>query len=105
MCIRDRNITFDIYGPIYNQEYWNKCLNLINQIPKHIVITYKGILPHHELDTTLKKYHALLLPSTGENYGHIIIEAMINGCIPIISNKTPWINLATQNVGFDIALD
>jgi hypothetical protein len=29
---------------------------------------------------------------------------MLNGCIPLISNTTPWRNLQTQNLGWDIAL-
>lgn len=99
-----QNLLFDIYGPIYNQEYWNECLKAISELPVNIKVNYKGALPHHEIDATLQQYHALLLPSTGENFGHIIIEAMANACVPIISDKTPWQNLATQNVGFDINL-
>lgn len=99
-----QNIYFDIYGPIYNQEYWNECLKAISELPVNIKVNYKGALPHHEIDATLQQYHVLLLPSTGENFGHIIIEAMANACVPIISDKTPWRNLATQNVGFDINL-
>ncbi len=99
-----QNILFDIYGPIYNQEYWNECLKTISELPVNVKVNYKGALPHHKIDTTIQQYHALLLPSTGENFGHIIIEAMANACVPIISDKTPWRNLTTLNVGFDINL-
>jgi len=99
------NITFDIYGPIYNQGYWDKCLNAINQMPSNIVINYNGVIDHQLIEKTLLNYHSIFLPSTGENYGHIIIEAMINSCIPIISDKTPWKNLEEQNVGFDLPLE
>ena len=98
------NIIFDIYGPIYNQEYWDKCKTIINQIPHNIVVNYKGILPHHQLDEILKEYHIFYSPSTGENFGHSIIEGMINSCIPVISDKTPWRNLEEKNIGFDISL-
>ncbi|MBW6481528.1 MAG: glycosyltransferase [Vicingaceae bacterium] len=99
-----QNLVFDIYGPIYNQEYWNECLKAISELPVNVKVNYNGALPHKEIDATLQQYHALLLPSTGENFGHIIIEAMANACVPIISDKTPWQNLATKNVGFDINL-
>lgn len=99
------NIVFDIYGPIYNQEYWLNCQAAINQLPNNIVVNYKGALNHNELDETLKNYHALLLPSTGENFGHIILEAMINSCIPIISDRTPWRDLESQKIGFDLPLE
>jgi glycosyltransferase involved in cell wall biosynthesis len=99
------NIAFDIYGPIYNQEYWGKCKIAINQLPKNVIVNYKGVLNHDDLDTSLTNYHALFLPSTGENFGHIIIEAMINSCVPIISDKTPWKDLESQKIGFDIPLE
>lgn len=100
----NQNVAFDIYGPIYNQEYWNECLKAINELSDNVKVNYKGALPHPKIDSVLQQYHALLLPSTGENFGHIIIEAMANGCVPIISDKTPWQNLAMKNVGFDINL-
>ena len=99
------NIQFDIYGPIYSADYWNKCKEIINQLPPNIVVNYNGVLNHNKVDEVLKKYQGLLLPSTGENFGHIIIEAMINSCIPIISDKTPWIGLKEKNFGFDISLN
>jgi glycosyltransferase involved in cell wall biosynthesis len=100
-----QNIELDIYGPIYNQDYFEKCKNAINQLPTNIVIKYKGVLNHNLLNETLKNYHVIYLPSTGENFGHSIIEGMCNSCIPIISNKTPWKNLEQKAVGFDIDLN
>lgn len=99
------NIVFDIFGPIYNTGYWSKCQIAIKQLPKNIVVNYKGALNHDEIDVTLQNYHTLFLPSTGENFGHIIIEAMQNSCIPIISDKTPWRNLEKQKIGFDLSLE
>jgi glycosyltransferase involved in cell wall biosynthesis len=99
------NVVFDIFGPIYNDEYWEKCKKVINQLPNNTVVNYRNALPHKDLNITLQKYHALFLPSTGENFGHIIIEAMMNSCIPIISEKTPWKNLEKQQVGYDVSLN
>lgn len=99
------SISFDIFGPIYNQEYWAKCLKQISNLPKNINVQYKGALNHNELDETLKNYEALFLPSTGENFGHIILESMLNSCVPVISNKTPWRDLENKKIGFDIPLE
>lgn len=98
------NISFDIFGPIYNQDYWNRCLKQISHLPKNITVQYKGALNHNELDETLKNYEALFLPSTGENFGHIILESMLNSCVPVISDKTPWKDLENKKIGFDIPL-
>jgi glycosyltransferase involved in cell wall biosynthesis len=99
------NIIFDIYGPIGNNQYWKDCKSIINQLPDNIVFNYKGVLEHQLIEETLLNYQALFLPSTGENYGHVIVEAMINSCIPIISDKTPWKGLEKQKIGFDVSLD
>ena len=53
----------------------------------------------------MKNYHCLFLPSTGENYGHAIVEAFSAGLPVIISTLTPWKNLESQKVGWDIPLD
>ena len=99
-----QHIELDIYGPIYSQEYYNYCDTAINQLPTNIVVNYKRVLEHHLLENTLKNYHVIYLPSTGENFGHSIIEGMMYSCIPVISNKTPWQNLKNKNIGFDIDL-
>lgn len=99
------NLQFDIYGPIYNQDYWKKCKKVINELPENIIVKYKGILPHKDLNKTLKNYEVFFSPSTGENYGHSIIEAMINSCIPIISDQTPWRNLEKMEIGYDLPLN
>jgi len=99
------NILFDIYGPIYDQGYWDKCKVIISQLPKNVVVNYKGVLPHKDLDGVLKNYQVFFSPSTGENFGHSIIEAMINSCIPIISDQTPWVKLEEKNIGFDLPLN
>ena len=99
-----QKVKLDIYGPIYSQNYFEQCKTAINQLPTNIVVNYIGVLNHDLLDETLKKYQVIYLPSTGENFGHSIIEGMTNSCIPVISNKTPWQNLEKQNVGYDIDL-
>jgi len=99
-----QKIELDIYGPIYSQEYFNECEKAINQLDNNIVVNYKGVLKHELLGETLNNYHVLYLPSTGENFGHSIIEGMMYSCIPVISNKTPWQDLENKNIGFDIDL-
>lgn len=103
MC--KQSIELDIFGPVYNQQYFEDCKKIINLLPQNIVVNYKGALKHHLLDETLKHYQVIYLPSTGENFGHSIIEGMASGCIPIISNKTPWQKLEEKKIGFDIDLN
>ena len=46
----------------------------------------------------------MLMPTKGENFGHVIFESMSAGCPVIISDKTPWNNLMEQQAGWDIPL-
>ena len=37
-------ITYDIYGPIEDEAYWRRCLKVIDTLPPHICVNYKGPL-------------------------------------------------------------
>jgi glycosyltransferase involved in cell wall biosynthesis len=89
------NILFDLYGPVYNQQYKDQCEEVINGFPPNIKTSFKGPLERNKTMDTLKEYHFLFMPSTGENYGHVIVEAMVAGCPVILSDRTPWRNLGT----------
>ena len=66
-----------------------------------------------KIQSMLKEYHFLFMPSQGENYGHAIVESFMAGCPVIISDRTPWKNLQNCQlsiinyqlpVGWDIPL-
>lgn len=85
------NIVFDIYGPLEDEVYWGECERLINSMPNNITVSYKGLLNHEKVGETFSQYHAFLFPTLGENYGHVIAEAMMNNCLCILSKGvTPW---------------
>ncbi|MFL2495293.1 MAG: glycosyltransferase family 4 protein [Porticoccaceae bacterium] len=98
-------ITFDIYGPLEDLTYWSKCQHIMKNLPKNVTVRYKGVLKGHDVFNTLRQYQVFLLPTLSENYGHIIVEAMQAGLIPVISDQTPWVNLQENNAGWDISLD
>lgn len=97
-------ITFDIYGVIDSEPYWNECQKIITRMPNHVRITYQGAIPHTNVVATLTHYHFFLLPTLGENFGHAILEALIAGCPVLISDQTPWRDLESRQVGWDIPL-
>lgn len=98
------NIEFDIYGPIYNEDYWNECKNLMEKMPKNILVNYIGHLESDKLFDVLPNYDFLFLPTRGENFGHIILESFICGLPVIISNRTPWNDLQSKRIGFEYDL-
>jgi len=97
-------ISLDIIGPVYNESYWQECKTIIDSLPKQISVVYRGSLHADEVMNALQKYHALFLPSNGENFGHAILESMMAGRPVIISDQTPWKDLQSNGAGFDCSL-
>lgn len=95
-------VTLDLYGPVYDQPYWDTCLSVIQKLPSLVKVTYKGIAKSQEVPELLKAYDFFIMLSEGENFGHAILEAFSAGVPVIISNKTPWSGLQEKNTGWDI---
>ncbi len=98
-------VTFDICGPTEDRTYWGECQELIAALPAGIKVRYLGAVSHGEVAAYMMQHHVFLLPSRAENYGHVICEALLAGCPVIISDQTPWRNLKSAGVGWDIALN
>lgn len=102
--IKEGRISLDIYGPIEDRVYWKDCLRLIDNLPNNIKVEYKGIVKNSEVLNKFKMYHSFVFPTLGENFGHVISEAFVGGCIVILSDQTPWRDLEKKNIGWDISL-
>ena len=99
------NLSIDIYGPLEDKEYWAEARQLIKKLPKNVEINYQGSIPHEKTVETIFNYHFFVLPTLGENFGHVFIEALAAGCPLIISNRTPWRDLEEKQIGWDLALE
>lgn len=97
-------VCFDIYGPVYNQQYWRECETIISKLPENIKVKYCGPIENSKVTALTKEYHFLFLPTLGENFGHSIFESLSNGVPVIISDKTPWQELEQGNAGWSIPL-
>jgi glycosyltransferase involved in cell wall biosynthesis len=99
------DISFDIYGPINENAYWQECKKIISTLPGNITVKYHDAIPPEQVHVIMKNYELFFLPTLGENFGHVILEAMLAGCPVLISDQTPWRNLAEKGVGWDIPLN
>ena len=50
-------------------------------------------------------YHALLMPSLTENFSYTVLESLQAGIPVLISDQTPWRDLQSQRVGWDLPLE
>ncbi|MEM7540204.1 MAG: glycosyltransferase [Pseudomonadota bacterium] len=101
------DVEFDIFGPFPRAEdaaYWRECQVNLSELPDNISVRYCGEVERDEVVATLRPYHLFILPTLGENYGHVIVEALSAGCMLCISDQTPWRALEDKRIGWDIPL-
>jgi glycosyltransferase involved in cell wall biosynthesis len=98
-------IQYDIIGPVYSEDYWNSCKAIIGQLPDNVSVNYRGSISGEKILQELQNYDIMLLPTTGENFGHTILESFMAGCPVIISNRTPWRDLQKLGIGYDLPLE
>lgn len=96
------DIELNIYGSVYSEEYWEECRKELEKI--HYRWKYHGEVNSEEVGKAFSDNHILLLPTLGENYGHVIIEALSSARPVIISDRTPWKDLDEHKAGFAIPL-
>ncbi|MFQ8704523.1 MAG: glycosyltransferase [Thomasclavelia sp.] len=97
-------IIFDIYGNKEDIAYWDKCQKALICLPKNIEWQYLGEINSEEVPKIFAKYDIFLFPTFGENYGHVIGEALLSGCVPVISDTTPWLDFNQNKCGNVVSL-
>jgi glycosyltransferase involved in cell wall biosynthesis len=98
------NIRFTVCGPREDQAYWQRCRRLLEDMPSNITVDLAGAVPHEQVRQTLLAHDVFLLPTLGENFGHVIAEALQAGCPVVISDRTPWRGLQDLGIGWDLPL-
>ncbi len=101
--MKNKNVELTLFGPVQEQEYWDNCLKKLETLD--ISWKYEGDVPSDNVQKVLSKQDVLVLPTKSENYGHVVFEAMSVGCVPIISDRTPWAVVAEKNAGYVLPLD
>jgi glycosyltransferase involved in cell wall biosynthesis len=99
------NVRLDIYGPVRDHSYWTICQAIIAKLPQHVEANYCGEVEHLRVASVLARYDLFFLPTLGENYGHVILEALAVGTPVLISDTTPWRGLSQAGVGWDLPLN
>lgn len=97
-------VELTVVGPVEDKAYWEECRVRIAQLPGNISVNYLGARRNDELMPLLQQHHVFVLPTTGENFGHSIFEALLAGRPVLISDQTPWLGLAAGKAGWDLPL-
>jgi glycosyltransferase involved in cell wall biosynthesis len=98
-------IELSIIGSMEDAAYWSKCQEIIRSLGSNISVNYLGEMPAAEIPLRIQEHHLFILPTRGENFGHAILEALLQGRPVLISDQTPWKNLEQRKAGWDLPLD
>jgi glycosyltransferase involved in cell wall biosynthesis len=98
-------VRFTIYGPAEDAAYWGECQARIAALPPNVRVDYAGPLRPEEVADALAAHHLLLFPTLGENFGHVILEALVAGIPVLTSDRTPWDGLEAAGAGWTVPLE
>ncbi|MBY8874823.1 glycosyltransferase [Micromonospora sp. PLK6-60] len=88
-----------VIGPASDQAYEQRCRDMAAKLPGHIRVEFMGPVPHEQAADALSWAHVFFFPTKAENFGHVVREAMAAGLCPVISDTTPWTDLARRAGG------
>jgi glycosyltransferase involved in cell wall biosynthesis len=98
-------VELNIYGPIDDANYWADCERVIRTLQPNVAVRYQGAVAREDVAPILREHDFFLLPTQSENFGYAILEALAEGCPVLISDKTPWNDIAAQGAGWVIPVD
>jgi glycosyltransferase involved in cell wall biosynthesis len=93
--------TLDVFGET-DPDYWPACEAALKAGTGRCNVTFHGQVPQQQLLDALPDYDVLLHPTSGENFGYSIIEALSLGVPVLLSDKSPWLDVETYNAGWVI---
>ena len=100
--LKGRRLRVDLVGPAEGEAYLQKLLGMSKS---GLEVRHVGAVPPHELGLLWERSHALLMPTTHENFGHAVVEAWAHGRPVLLSDQTPWRGLSDAGLGWDLPLD
>src|SRR6185369_17989258 len=84
--------------------YWERCRRASAALPPSVTLCDRGEVAADEVGRALARNHVVLLPTYGENFGHVILESLLAGVPVLISDQTPWRDLESRRAGWDLPL-
>ncbi|HZR71105.1 MAG TPA: glycosyltransferase [Burkholderiales bacterium] len=99
------SVRLNVYGPKEDAAYWERCRRAIVALPPNVRVRDRGPLAAADVASALARSDVLLFPTFGENFGHVVLEALLAGVPVLASDRTPWRGLAAREAGWDVPLE
>lgn len=83
-------IELDIFGHEEDALYTSKCKQIAAELTGRSRARFAGHIDPDSVRDTVRVYDAALFPTLGENFGHVIAEALSVACPVMVADTTPW---------------
>lgn len=92
----EQPVVLNIYGNEEDSGYSSRCRELAAHVPDHIDVHFHGAVRHHETRKAFSENDIFAFPTAGENFGHVIAEALSASCPVMVPDTTPWSPVARR---------
>lgn len=92
-------VDLDVFGPAEDDAYLKRCHTLAARLPDNIRVRFHGALEPEQTRSTLEAFDLLVMPTAGENFGHVIAESLSASCAVLCSTHTPWTEVLESGGG------
>jgi len=81
-------ILLTVIGPEEDEGYARQCRAVAGELEHDV--QFEGSMPHETILAEMSESTCLVLPTAGENFGHVLAEALSMSCPVLVSDSTPW---------------
>lgn len=92
-------LTLDVFGTREDAGYALECENAARELPANVSVSFHDAVRPENVRGVLAEYDVLVLPTAGENFGHVIAEALSVSCVVVTTPYTPWTDLLRDGAG------
>ena len=95
----------DLIGAFEDRHFERSCLSMAARIPSNVTVTFHGSLIRAEVLSYMGNADLMVFPTAGENFGHVIPEALSQSCPVMCSPHTPWTQRLNAGGGIVVSGD
>jgi glycosyltransferase involved in cell wall biosynthesis len=88
-----------ICGSAHDRDEQQRCAALIKLAPICLQFENLGPVEPGKVIDQIKACHILALPTLGESFGHVILEALANSRPVLTGRRTPWTDILDSGAG------
>lgn len=99
------DVRLDVYGSREDAAYGLRCEALVATLPPNVSVEFHGPVRPDLVVDVLREHEVLLMPTAGENFGHVIAEALSASCAVAVTPFTPWTEDLSAGGGFVLDRD